>query len=450
MNKSDLASSYKALAALCVGLFLTLIDQSMVAVALPAIAAELDASTNQIVWVVAIYLLTFAVPLLITGRLGDRFGQRRMYMIGMAIFVIAAGLCAFAPSIEVLILLRAIQGFGGSLLNPQPMAVINRIFPREHRGTAMGYWSAVGGSAGMFGPVIGGLVVAAGGWRWVFAIYIPVGIISLIAVAIYVPQLERTTSAVDIPSALLSLIAVAGVTVAFQQGPEWEWGWAVWAALAVGIFGFYALYRRQKSRGDDALIPLKLFSVHNFKYGIIAVFTLGFAVYTVQLPVMQYLQVELGMGSAAAGLVLIPMGVMSVLVAPLAGRLTDRIAPGTVSTIGFGTMILSLLLFGIFMISGASMWWLLIPVTLLGIANGLAWSPNSAIALRDLPADAMGAGSGVYNTSRQVGAVIGSASMGAVMQVGVAYGVGFGMGIAMFVPVAVLLVGLGAVRQFRA
>lgn len=442
-------AAYRALAALCVGLFLTLIDQSMVAVALPAIAEDLGASTNQMIWVVAAYLLTFAVPLLVTGRLGDRFGQRRMYIIGMIIFVVAAGACAFAPSIEALIALRAIQGFGGAILNPQPLAVINRIFPRSSRGTALGYWSAVAGSAGLFGPALGGVLVDAGGWRWVFAVYIPVGVLSIAMVAMFVPRLPHTTAVIDLWSALISLVAVAGVTVAFQQGPEWDWGWPVWVALIVGALAFVALIRRQASRGPNALIPLKLFNVHNFSRGIVAVFTLGVAVYTVQLPLMQYLQVGKGMDGTAAGLMLIPMGILSVIFAPIAGRLTDRMAPGRVSQIGFTTMITAMVLFGAFMIAGASQWWMILPISLLGIANGLCWSPNSAISMRDLPSDVMGAGSGVYNTSRQVGAVIGQSAMGAVMQMTVAYGVGFGMGLSMFVPVAVLLVGLVAVSQFR-
>ncbi|WP_257158713.1 DHA2 family efflux MFS transporter permease subunit [Corynebacterium cystitidis] len=446
---TDQRAAYRALAALCVGLFLTLIDQSMVAVALPAIAEELGASTNQMIWVVAAYLLTFAVPLLVTGRLGDRFGQRHMYIIGMVIFVAAAGACAFAPTIEVLIALRAIQGFGGAILNPQPLAVINRIFPRESRGTALGYWSAVAGSAGLFGPVLGGVLVDAGGWRWVFAVYIPLGVLSIATVAIFVPRLPRTTAVIDLWSALISLVAVAGVTVAFQQGPEWNWGWPVWVALIVGTLAFIALIKRQAGRGSRALIPLKLFSVHNFARGIIAVFTLGVAVYTAQLPLMQYLQVGKGMDGTTAGLILIPMGILSVVFAPLAGRLTDRMAPGRVSQIGFVTMIAAMALFGVFMILGASPWWMLIPISLLGVANGLCWSPNSAIAMRDLPADVMGAGSGVYNTSRQVGAVIGQSAMGAVMQMTVVYGVGFGMGVSMFVPVIVLLVGLVAVSQFK-
>lgn len=151
--------AWKALGALSVGLFLTLLDQSLVAVALPKIQEDLGASLNQAEWVSAVYLLTFAVPLLITGRLGDRYGQRNIYLAGMAVFTLAALACVFAPSIEWLIAARAVQGLGGSLLNPQPLSIIHKIFAHDRRGAATGVWSAVASSAGLFGPVIGGVLV---------------------------------------------------------------------------------------------------------------------------------------------------------------------------------------------------------------------------------------------------------------------------------------------------
>src|SRR5699024_9615873 len=150
-GRSSITCVWKALGAQCVGQFITLIDQSLVAVALPRITQQFDASVNHAVWLSAVYLLTFAVPLLDHGRLGDRFGQRNVYVVGMAIFTAAAAACAFAPTIELLIMARAVQGFGASLLNPQPLSVINRIFPVTKRGAAMGVWSAVAASSGLFG-----------------------------------------------------------------------------------------------------------------------------------------------------------------------------------------------------------------------------------------------------------------------------------------------------------
>ena len=443
--------SWRALAALCVGLFMTLLDQSLVAVALPQIRRDLDASLNQVVWVSAVYLLTFAVPLLVTGRLGDRFGQRRVYLTGMALFTVAAFACAFAPTIEWLIALRAVQGLGGSLINPQPLSIINRIFPRERRGAAMGVWSAVAGSTGLFGPVIGGMLVGTVGWRAVFLFYVPLGLASLFMVYRFVPRLPQAVARIDIPSALVSLIAVLGVVFALQQGPEYSWAPWIWGVFLVGAVAFALFVWRQRHTGEGALVPPALFAHHNFRLGIVAVSTLGFAVYSVNLPIMLYLQQGAGLSPQVAGLMLVPMGMLSVILAPFAGRLTDRLAPGLISRAGFVTLISAMVLFALFMHLEAPVPAFLLPVLLLGAANALAWSPNSAITMRDLPVSLTGAGSGVYNTSRQVGAVLGAAALGAVMQTGEgAVSFGTAMGTAMLVPVGLLLVGLFAVSRFRA
>ena len=441
--------SWRALAALCVGLFITLMDQSLVAVALPAIREHFDASLNQSVWVVSIYLLTFAVPLLVTGRLGDRFGQRNVYLVGMTIFVLAALACVFAPSIEWVIVFRGIQGLGGSLINPQPMAIINRIFPYHRRGAATGIWSSVGGSAGLIGPVVGGLVVGLLDWRWVFALYVPIGIVSLVMVALFVPHLPRGTSVIDAFSALLSLVAVIGVIFAVQQGPETGWTPLIWASLIVGVVVLGIFLRRQHSLGERALMPLALFRTRNFALGATAVFTLGVAVYPIQLPIMMYLQLEAGLAPERAALALIPMGALSIFIAPLAGRLTDRLKPGVLSTIGFSLMITAMVLFASLMFLKASVWWILIPVALLGVANGMVWSANSTISMRSLPGHLTGAGSGVYNTSRQIGAVAGAAVVGAVMAMAAPLGVGAASAWAMVAPAVLLVGGLIAVRGFR-
>lgn len=445
--------AWRALAALCVGLFITLLDQSLVAVSLPRIREELGASINQVVWVSAVYLLTFAVPLLITGRLGDRFGQRNVYLVGMAIFTLAALACSLAPTIEWLILLRAIQGLGGSLINPQPLSIIHRIFARDRRGAATGVWSAVASSAGLFGPVIGGVLVGTVGWRWVFFVYVPLGLLSLVMVALHVPRLPRGASRIDLLSGLVSLIAVLGVVFALQQGPEVGWDWWLWLVLATGIAAFALFIRLQKTasrRRTEALVPLRLFRHRNFALGVFAVATLGFTVYSVSLPIMLYLQLGQGLSAQTAGLMLVPMGVISVIMAPLVGRITDRVAPGRISRAGFSAMIAAMVLFGVFMHLQLSAWWVLLPIVLLGLANSLCWAPNSTISLRDLPADLVGAGSGVYNTSRQVGAVLGAAALGAVMQMGEGVlSFGAAMGNALLLPVVFLLLGLLAVSRFR-
>lgn len=433
---------------------MTLLDQSLVAVSLPQIREDLDASINQAVWVSAAYLLAFAVPLLVTGRLGDRFGQRNVYLAGMIVFTAGALACTLAPTIEWLIALRVVQGLGGALLNPQPLSIIHRIFAHHRRGAATGVWSAVASSAGLFGPVIGGLIVGGLGWRWVFFVYVPLGVVSLVLVARNVPRLPTGASRIDLLSAAVSFVAVLGIVFTLQQGPEVDWASWVWAVLGVGVLALLLFLRLQQSagrRGTAALMPLDLFRHPNFTLGIGAVFTLGFTVYSVNLPIMLYLQEAQGLPAELAGLMLLPMGVVSVVMSPIIGRLTDRVPPGRISKIGFSALITAMVLFGTFMHLGLGPGWILLPVVALGLANSMCWAPNSTITLRDLPPTLVGSGSGVYNTSRQVGAVVGSAAGGAIMQMGVGV-IGFGaaMGNALLLPVLVLAFGLLAVSRFRA
>ena len=444
---------WKALGALCVGLFITLLDQSLVAVALPQITEDLDASVNQAVWVSAIYLLTFAVPLLVTGRLGDRFGQRNVYLVGMAVFTLAATACAFAPTIEWLIFARAIQGLGASLLNPQPLSVINRIFPATKRGAAMGVWSAVASSSGLFGPVVGGLLVGWISWRSVFFLYIPFGLLAFILVALWVPKLPTGVSRIDPASAVLSLIAVLAIVVTLQQGPELGWPLWLFGVLAAGLIAlavFIWLQHRAQRRGEDALVPPKLFAFNNFRWGAISVSTLGFAVYSMNLPIMLYLQLGAGLSAQASGLLMLPMAAVSVVSAPLLGRLTDRLPPGRISKFGLSAMMTSMALFAMLIATEVPVGWLVIPLVFQGAANAMSWSANSAISMRQLPPELVGAGSGVYNTSRQVGAVVGAAALGAMMQINLQFfDFSTAMGLSMVLHVVVLGIGLFAVSHFR-
>ncbi len=445
--------AWKALSALCVGLFITLLDQSLVAVTLPQITEDLGSSVNQAVWVSAGYLLTFAVPLLVTGRLGDRFGQRAVYLAGMVLFTLAAAACAFAPTIETLILARAVQGFGASLLNPQPLSVINRVFARNRRGAAMGVWSAVASSAGLFGPVIGGLLAGGAGWRWVFLLYLPLGLLSLTLVTLWVPRLPTGVGRIDLVSAVVSLVAVLGIVFTLQQGPDLGWPLWLWGVLAVGLLAlvlFVRLQKRAERRGSDALVPPRLFRIGNFRFGTLSIATLGFTVYSVNLPVMMYLQLGVGLSAQTAGLLLLPTGIVSVTLAPAVGRLADRLAPGRISKIGFSSMITAVVLYVVLISQEVPFGWLVVPLVLMGVANAMCWSANAAISMRQLPTDLLGAGSGVYNTARQVGAVLGVAALGAAMQIGLQHtSFATAMGLSLALHAAVLVFGLAMVANFR-
>ncbi len=445
--------AWLALTALCAGLFITLMDQALVAVALPSIREDLGASINETVWVVAVYLLAFAAPLLVSGRLGDRFGQRNVYLAGMAVFTVAATAAAFAPTVELLIAARAVQGLGASLLNPQPLSIIHRVFAYNRRGAAMGMWSAVASSSGLFGPILGGLIVGTAGWRWVFALYIPFGLLAFVLVALLVPRLPTGVGRIDLVSAVVAVVAVLAVTLTLQQGPDLGWPLWLWAVLVAGLAAsavFVWLQFRARRFGVDALVPPALFAHRNFALGTFSVFTLGFAVYSMNIPIMLYLQTVQGLSAQVAGLMMIPTAVVSLVAAPFVGRLTDRTAPGVVSTTGFVSMISAMLLFAAMMTRQAPAPWLLVPLVLMGAANAMCWAANSAVSMRSLPSDLVGAGSGVYNTSRQVGAVVGAAALGAVMQVGIAVtDFATAMGLTLVLPAALLVAGALAVMRFR-
>lgn len=448
----SLKAAWRALYALLVGFFMILLDQTIVAVATPQFQEQLGASLNAVVWVTSIYLFTFAVPLLVTGRLGDRYGQRNMYLVGMAIFTLSSLACGLAPNIEMLILARAVQGFGASILTPQTMSVINRLFPYHKRGAAMGVWGMVAGLASLAGPLLGGLIVGTVGWEWIFFINVPLGVLSLVLVSKWVPKLPRTSRSLDLASVVVSVVAVFCLVFAIQQGPEVGMPWWIYALGALGVVLLVVFVRLQASaetRGNDALVPLDLFRIRNFSLGSFSIATIGFAIGGTMLPIMMYFQEVHGLSAEKSGMMLIPMAVISGALSPVSGRLADKFHPRLLSMFGFGMMTLAMLLFFLVMRDGISVWWMLLPISIQGVASGFVWSPNSMTAMRDISLNKVGAASGVYNTTRQVGSVLGAAVIGAAMQVGVSlYGFSGAMGHAMIAPTVVLLAGFVAVSQF--
>lgn len=435
--------------ALCTGFFMILLDQTIVAVATPALQADLGADLGAVVWVTSIYLLAYAVPLLVMGRLGDRFGQRQMYVAGMAIFTASSLACGFAPSIEWLIAARLVQGLGASMLTPQSMSVINRVFPRDQRGAAMGVWGAVAGLASLAGPVLGGLIVGTVGWQWIFLINVPVGIVCIAMVLAWVPDLRSTAPHVDVLSIFLIIPGMFLVVFSLQEGPNFNWAWWLLTGLALGVVTITVFVWLQ-TRADHPLLPLNVFHNSNFSHGAFSIFTMGFAVAGTMLPIMLYLQEGRGMSAGAAGLMLVPMALISGMLAPFVGRLADRLHPRILSMTGFGMMVVAMLSLVLIMRDSVPVEWVLLGSALLGVGNAFVWSPNATTAMRDMEVTMLGAASGVYNTSRQVGAVVGSATIGAAMQIFVQHtSLANAMGLAMIVPLVVLCFGLGSVSRFR-
>ncbi len=415
------ARPWPALWALCIGFFMILVDSTIVSVATPSIMADLDATVNEVVWVTSAYLLAYAVPLLITGRLGDRFGPKNLYLVGLAVFTLSSVWCGLTHSIGALVLARVFQGLGAAMMTPQTMAVITRTFPATKRGQAMGLWGATAGVATLVGPILGGVLVDGLGWEWIFFINAPVGVVGLVLAWRLVPRLPTHTHRFDWVGVALSAVGLFCLVFGIQEGQKYDWGTirgpiTVWSLIGTGVVVLVLFVLWEAHQRAEPLVPLGLFHDRNFSLANVAITTVGFAITAMAIPLMLYAQVVRDLSPIRAALLLIPMAVLSGALAPGVGNLVDRVHPRYVAGIGLLLFPVSLVWLSRVMTPDSAVWQLLLPIALLGVANAFVWSPLSTTATRNLALHNAGAGAGVYNTTRQVGAVLGSASIAALMQ----------------------------------
>jgi EmrB/QacA subfamily drug resistance transporter len=412
---------WPALWALVLGFFMILVDSTIVSVATPSILTDLHTDVGNVVWVTSAYLLAYAVPLLITGRLGDRIGPKKLYLAGLTLFTIASVWCGLTNSIEMLIIARVFQGLGASMMTPQTMAVITRIFPANQRGKAMSLWGATAGVATLVGPILGGVLVDGFGWQWIFFINAPIGVIGFVLAWRLVPDLPTHEHKFDLVGVALSSIGLFCLVFGIQEGQKYDWGqisgpisvWGliIFGLLVIGVFLFW----QAKNKGEP-LLPLSLFKDRNFSLANTAITTVGFAITAMTFPLMLYAQSVRGLSPTRSALLLVPMAVISGMLAPFVGRLTDKTHPRYLA--GFGLLCCSVSLFWLSQViePDVAIWKLLLPIALLGVANGFMWAPLGSTATRNLPMHQAGAGAGVYNTTRQVGAVLGSAGIAVLME----------------------------------
>lgn len=407
-----------------IGFFMILVDTTIVSVANPAIKAALDPGTNNldnVVWVTSAYLLAYAVPLLITGRLGDRFGPRTIYLIGLAIFTLASVGCGLSDSLTSLVVMRAVQGLGAALMTPQTMAVITRTFPPNQRGAAMGLWGATSGVAMLVGPLAGGLLVDGFGWEWIFFVNIPVGIVGFILAWIFVPRLETHPHRFDMVGVVLSAIALFLIVFGLQEGEKFNWGiiWgpiSVWLLIGTGIVVLGLFIWQQAKTRSEPLVPLDLFRDRNFSIANIGIATVGFTVTSMSLPLMFFIQLARGLTPTQAALLMIPMAIGAGVLSPFAGKLLDRIDPRFLLVPGLTCVVLSLVWYSVLMNADTPIWMFLLPSALMGIGNAGMWGPLATTATRNLSPHQAGAGAGIYNTTRTIGSVLGSAAIAVFMQ----------------------------------
>ncbi|WP_455835021.1 DHA2 family efflux MFS transporter permease subunit [Pseudarthrobacter siccitolerans] len=417
----NVAKPWPALWSLVIGFFMILIDSTIVSVANPRIMESLDADINSVIWVTSAYLLAYAVPLLITGRLGDRFGPKKLYLLGLVVFTLASLWCGLSADVETLIAARVLQGLGAAIMTPQTMAVITRIFPPDRRGAAMSIWGATAGMATLVGPILGGVLVDGLGWEWIFFINVPVGVAGFILAWRNVPALSTHPHRFDIPGVLLSAVGLFLLVFGIQEGETYNWGTitgpiSVWGLIVAGIGVLVLFVLWQRFNKGEPLLPLALFRDRNFSLANLGITLVGFTVTAFTLPLIFYYQLVRGLTPTQSALLMVPMALISGGLAPVVGKIVDRVNPKYLAAGGLTLMAVSLVWNAVLMQPDTPIWMFLLPSAVLGLANAGIWAPLSTTATRNLPPRQAGAGSGVYNTTRQFGAVLGSAAIAVLIQ----------------------------------
>ena len=416
-----------AMWSLVIGFFMILLDTTIVTVALPHMQHELNASLSAVIWVTSAYLLAYAVPLLITGRLGDRFGQKQMYLLGMVVFTLSSLWCGLSPNVEMLIVARVVQGIGASLMTPQTMSIITLMFPPHKRGVAMSVWGAAAGIASLVGPIAGGLLVDGPGWTWIFFINIPIGVVGTYLAVRNIPHFPSKQHNFDWLGVVLSAIGLFLMVFGIQEGSTYDWGtitdslWgtgisvSVWGMIIAGIIVFTLFIVWQAVNRKEPLVPLGLFKDRNFSVSNIAIAAMGAHTLTLAFPTTIYFQQVRGMSPTQAALMTAPLALFSGALSPLVGKRLGTSNPKWYAVSGFALLVVGFIVLRALMTADQSLALLLVPFAILGIGNSMIWGPLAVTATRNLPPRLAGAGSGVYNETRQVAGVLGSAGIATLM-----------------------------------
>lgn len=426
INSERTQGAWRAILPLLAGFFLVIASSSVVSVATSEIATDLGASAAQAVWVTSGYLVALVSLLLLAGRLGDRFGPMNVFNVGVAAFTAGNLLAGLADSIEALIAARIVQGVGASLMTPQPLTVITRMLPADRRGPALGAWGATSGVALLVGPLAGGVVLDAAGWPAIFVVNVPLGVVVGALVLRFVPRLAPHSSGFDLLGTALSAAAILAIAFAVQQGPTVGWGRVLGVVTAPAMVGIglallvaFVVWERSP-RNAQPLVPLTLFADRDFTLSGIAVLAAGSIATSIGLPILVWAQDAGGLSPLGSAGLIAPMAVATMVLAPRVGQLYGRYSPRLIATIGFAGTAMSLAGFALLMADGAAAGWLAVPSFLLGASSAGIWGPLAISATARTPTELAGAASGVYNTLRQLGGVLGVAAVSVGMQLTIA------------------------------
>lgn len=424
---------------------LIIVDSTIVNVAIPAIVDDLGITSTQVQWVQEAYTLVFASLLLLFGSLADRIGRRRLLLIGVALFAGASVLASFAPTGDLLILARLIQGVGGAMMLPSTLSLLNATFQGRERGIAFAVWGSTIGGMAAVGPLLGGWLTTSFSWRWAFGINIPLGVIIAIGVLWAVGESRaKNAPVIDAIGAVLSVILFGALVFGLIEGRTlgwWElndpftiggWSWpfsvspvpVAFAMALLAAMGFVTWSRHQAHRGRPTLLDPRLFSIATFRSGNIAALVVALGEFGIILSLPLWLQFALGFDALQTGLILIALAAGSFVASGFAGASSGKIGAVLIVRAGLVAEIVGVVAAGLVVGWDAgtqSAWlWLLPALFVYGFGVGLATAQLTGVILQDVPVELSGQGSGTQSTARQVGSALGIAILGTVLFTGTA------------------------------
>ncbi len=411
---------------------LIIVDSTIVNVAIPSIVDELDISSTEVQWVQETYTLVFASLLLVFGTLADRFGRRRLLLIGVAIFAVASVFAALSADGTLLIAARTLQGVGGAMILPTSLSIINATFRGRERAIAFAVWGSTIGGMAAVGPLLGGWLTTYFSWRWAFGINVPLGIIIIVGVLVFaVESRESSSGRVDVVGALLSVVLFGSLVFGLIEGrtygwfvsdtPPSFWTWDVspipfaFLITLLALAAFIAWGLRRQRRGESTMLAFGLLRIPSFRNGNIAALIVSLGEFGIILSLPLWLQNVLGYDALQTGFVILALAVGSFVASGFAGAFGNRIAPVLIVRVGILAEIVGLVIVAL-AISPSAQWWQIVPgLFVYGFGVGCATAQLTGVVLKDVPLEQSGQGSGTQSTSRQIGSALGIAILGTVL-----------------------------------
>ncbi|MBX3100524.1 MAG: DHA2 family efflux MFS transporter permease subunit [Salinibacterium sp.] len=430
---ASLKTRWVGLVFISIAVALIIVDSTIVNVAIPSIVDELGISSTEVQWVQETYTLVFAALLLVFGTLADRYGRRRLLLIGVVLFAVASIFASLAADGTLLIAARTLQGVGGALMLPASLSIINSTFRGRERAIAFAVWGSTIGGMAAVGPLLGGWLTTYFSWRWAFGINVPLGVIIVIGLLLFVVESREQgiPRRIDIIGAVLSVVLFSSLVFGliegrtygwfFSDNPPSFWTWDIspipvaFLISAVALAGFIAWGLRRQRRGESTMLAFGLFRIPSFRNGNIAALVVSLGEFGIILSLPLWLQNVLGYDALQTGLVIVALAVGSFVASGFAGAFGNRIAPVLIVRVGILAEIVGLLMVA-FSISPTAEWWNIVPgLFVYGFGVGSATAQLTGVILKDVPLDQSGQGSGTQSTSRQVGSALGIAILGTIL-----------------------------------